>query len=104
MYDFLRKNQRTFLKTLKIVKQYTAVQLYLLLGVIHAARGPSALILFFKNSDFYFDGKKFEKKLVCYLTGQYDNVEKEFRVEFQSLIDECYANNIELKLNGKIIT
>ena len=48
--------------------------------------------------------KKFEKKLVCYLTGQYDNVEKEFRVEFQSLIDECNANNIELKLNSKIIT
>ena len=61
-------------------------------------------LMIFKNSDFYFDGKKFEKKLVCYLTGQYDNVEKEFRVEFQSLIDECYANNIELKLNGKIIT
>ena len=61
-------------------------------------------LMIFKNSDFYFDGKKFKKKLVCYLTGQYDNVEKEFRVEFQSLIDECYANNIELKLNGKIIT
>ena len=60
-------------------------------------------LMIFKNSDFHLEGKKFEKKLVCYLTGQYDNVDKEFRVEFQSLIDECNANNIELKLNGKII-
>ena len=60
-------------------------------------------LMIFKNSDFYFEGKKFEKKLVCYLTGQHDNVEDEFRVKFQSLIDECNANNIELKLNDKII-
>ena len=60
-------------------------------------------LMIFKNSDFYFEGKKLEKKLVCYLTGQYDNVEEEFRVKFQSLIDECNANNIELKLNDKII-
>ena len=60
-------------------------------------------LMIFKNSDFHLEGKKFEKKLVCYLTGQHDNVEEEFRVKFQSLIDECNANNIELKLNDKII-
>ena len=60
-------------------------------------------LMIFKNSDFHLEGKKFEKKLVCYLTGQHDNVEEEFRVKFQSLIDECNANNIELKLNDKNI-
>ena len=60
-------------------------------------------VYIFLNSDFYFEGKKLEKKLVCYLTSQYYNVEEEFRVKFQSLIDECNANNIELKLNDKII-
>ena len=56
-----------------------------------------------KKSSAVEYSEKLEKKLICYLTGQYDNIEEEFRVKFQSLIDECNANNIELKLNDKII-
>ena len=59
--------------------------------------------MIFKNSEFYYEGKAFEKKLVCYLTGQDNNVEEEFREECKLLIDECKANDIELRLNNKII-
>ena len=60
-------------------------------------------LMIFKNSDFYFAGKKLKKKLVCHLTGQHDNVANEFKKKFPLLISECTANNIELRLNDKIL-
>ena len=60
-------------------------------------------LMIFKNSDFEFEGKELEKKLVCYLTGKQSNVEEEFRSNYKSLIDECSANDIVLVLNHRII-
>ena len=59
--------------------------------------------MIFKNSDFEFEEKELEKKLVCYLTGKQSNVEEEFRSNCKLLIDECSANDIVLVLNRRII-
>ena len=60
-------------------------------------------LMIFRSSDFEFEGEELEKKLVCYLTGNQNDVEDEFRNNCKSLIDECSANDIELVLNRRII-
>ena len=59
-------------------------------------------LMIFKNSDFCFEGKKYKKKLVCYLTSTNKDVTK-FKEEYKSLIEECNANDIELRFNKEII-
>lgn len=59
-------------------------------------------LMIFKKSDFSFEDKKYEKKLVCYLTSENKDIEK-FKKEYNSLIEECDVNDIELIFNEEII-
>ena len=58
---------------------------------------------FFKKCDFQYNGKKFEKKLICYLSSSKKSSIEEFKIERKNIIDECNANDIELKFNNEII-
>jgi len=58
-------------------------------------------LVLFKKTDFQIGGEKYQKKLRCCLQGKGDS--QSFRNEFSELIDECNANNIELRFNNKII-
>ena len=58
-------------------------------------------LMLFKKTDFQIGGEKYQKKLRCCLQGKGDS--QNFRKEFPGLIDECNANNIELRFNDEII-
>ena len=58
-------------------------------------------LMLFKKTDFTIEGEGYQKKLRCCLNGKGNS--KEFRKEFPDLINECNANDIELKFNNEII-
>ena len=60
-------------------------------------------LMIFKKSDLTFGGKKYKKKLVCYLSGTGKVTDKEVKEEYKELIQECKNNDIEFRFNDKII-
>jgi len=60
-------------------------------------------LMIFKKSELFYEGEKYGKKLVCYLSGTGEATEEEIRKEYGHLIDECNANGIEFRLNDKTI-